>query len=139
MGAYELIDHTADIGFRLKADGLKRLFAGSATAMFAIIAERKRSAGLSQSKKFIFDFKESSLEELYIAWLRELISLSDCENVIFKRFQIDKIDQGQLQAKALGYPRRHFHIIREIKAVTYHDLKVEKQGKFYKAEVIFDV
>jgi len=139
MGEYELIDHTADIGIKLKAKDLSSLFVNSAAAMFDVIAPKKKTRKPFKGKNFEIHLKEESLDELFIAWLRELLSLSDCEDVIFTKFAVEHLAETELKAMVTGLKRSHFHIIREIKAVTYHDLKVGRAGAMFKAEVIFDV
>jgi len=139
MGEYELIDHTADIGIKLKARDLSSLFVNSAAAMFDVIAPKKKTRKPFQGKNFIIHLEEDSLDELFMAWLRELLSLADCEDVIFTEFIITQLTETELKANVTGSQRSHFHVIREIKAVTYHDLKVGQTGGMFKAEVIFDV
>ena len=45
MKNYELIEHTADVGIRVRGKGLNELFQNAAVAMFEIIAEEKGVAG----------------------------------------------------------------------------------------------
>lgn len=139
MGNYELIDHTADLGIRLKAKDLPSLFVDAALAMFDVIAHKKEARKPLKSMKWDIHLKEESLDELFIAWLRELLSLSDCQDVIFTGFAIEQLAETELKASATASKKSHFHIIREIKAVTYHELKVVKKVHAFFAEVIFDV
>jgi len=138
MGEYELIDHTADIGIKLKAKDLSSLFVNSAAAMFDVIAKKKTKKFL-KGKNFEIHLKEESLDELFMAWLRELLSLADCEDVIFTKFAVEHLAETEIKALVTGLKRSHFHIIREIKAVTYHDLKIGRVDGIFRAEVIFDV
>jgi SHS2 domain-containing protein len=84
---YELIEHTADIGIRVKGGDLKELFKNSALAMFDIIAEKKTEnrspcllAGESQVKRLVIGQKADNLEELLVNWLNELLSLSSAKD-----------------------------------------------------------
>jgi len=136
---YEVIEHTADIGIRVKAKNNQELFEKSALAMFDIIAERRKTKSRSIAKKISIVQKASSIDELFINWLNELLSLSAVKELIFTSFKINKLDEFSLNAVAFGEDRGNFRSNVEIKAATYHELKVEKNESGWLAEVIFDV
>jgi len=135
---YELIEHTADIGIRVKGKDLKALFKNSASAMFDIIAERKESSVIKQ-KKIKIEQKADNLEELLVNWLNELLSLSATKELIFSEFRINKIDKNILQAVVIGEDIKNYRVNTEVKAATYHQLKLEEAKGGLQAEVIFDV
>jgi len=139
MKNYELIEHTADVGIRVKAVSLEELFKNAALAMFDIIAEKKFQSSGSPVKKFIVKQKADNLEELFINWLNELLSLSSAKEVIFCDFKFSKLTEQEIEAEAFGCDMKDYKVNAEIKAATYHQLKVEKAGSGWLAEVIFDV
>ena len=134
---YEIIEHTADIGIRVKAKDLKELFSQSALAMFDIIAEEKSTKNKPQEIKV--EQSADDLEGLFVNWLNELLSLSAVKELIFCDFQINKIDKNLLQAVAVGRSVSDYNVNVEIKAATYHELKIEKLEDDWQAQVIFDV
>jgi SHS2 domain-containing protein len=138
---YELIEHTADIGIRVRGKDLRELFENAARAMFDIIAEKKpQVAGRkSQVKKIIIKQKAENLEELFVNWLNELLSLSAVKELIFEDFNIKKIDENNIEASATGSSVDNYRVNTEIKAATYHELKLEQTKAGCLAEVIFDV
>jgi SHS2 domain-containing protein len=135
---YELIEHTADIGIRVKAKDLKELFRNAALAMFDIIAEKVKIQK-SKVKNLEIKQKAENSDELFINWLNELLSLSATKELIFSDFKIHKIDKKNLQATAIGEDVRSYRVNTEIKAATYHQLKLEEGVDGWQAEVIFDV
>ena len=141
MKNYEIIDHTADIGIRVGGGNLAELFSNAAMAMFDIIAEVGSStrqitnSPISTSVKL----KADSLEELFINWLNELLSLSAIKGLIFFDFKIKKIQENFLESEAVGQNIENYRVNTEIKAATYHQLKIEKTTSGWQAEVIFDV
>jgi SHS2 domain-containing protein len=135
---YELIEHTADIGIRVKADTLKGLFKNAALAMFDIIAEKK-NLKVKHTQSIKIKQKADDLEEIFIYWLNELLSLSATKEVIFSDFKIDKLDQNNLQAVVLGVKMTDYKVNTEIKAATYYELKLQENKSGWIAEVIFDV
>lgn len=134
---YQFIEHTADIGINVKAKDLKELFRQSALAMFDIIAESKSVK--SKPKKIKVEQNANDLEELFVNWLNELLSLSAVKGLIFYDFRIDKIDKSSLQAAAFGRNIKDYKLSVEIKAATYHEVKIEKNKNGWQARVVFDV
>ncbi len=134
---YELIEHTADVGIRIKADDLKGLFKNAALAMFDIIAEKR--LGKTDTKKLKIEQSAVSLDELFVNWLNELLSLSSAKELIFSDFEISEIDEKHLKAMVTASSSKNYKVNVEIKAATYHQLKIEKLKKCWQMEVIFDV
>ncbi len=150
---YELIEHTADVGIRVKGGELKELFKNAALAMFDIIAQQRTEntclppacrtgrdrQGKHKTEKIKVRQKADSLEELFINWLNELLSLSATKELIFSDFQINKVDKNTLEALAIGEGITNYRVNTEIKAATYHELKLEQTKSGWQAEVILDV
>ncbi|MBU4346423.1 MAG: archease [Candidatus Omnitrophica bacterium] len=138
MKNYQIIEHTADIGIRVKARDLKELFKNAARAMFDIMAEtiEKKS---QRTEKFALKQRAADREELFINWLNELLSLSATQGLVFKDFKIERLDEGSIEAIVTGNDIKSYKVNTEIKAATYHELKLEKASSGWQAEVIFDV
>lgn len=139
MKDYEIIEHTADIGIRVRADDLKELFQKAARAMFEIIAEENLPSGPRSARNVTIRQKAEDLEELFVNWLNELLSLSAAKEMIFSDFKIGKLDNNHLQAIATGQEIKNYRVNTEIKAATYCGLKLEETKSGWQAEVIFDV
>lgn len=138
MPDYELIEHTADICVRVKGRDLKDLFKKSGLLIFQI-SSQKREAKYKKQYKLSIILKADNLEELFINWLNELLSLSSAKGLIFEDFKINKIDKSSLEAAAMGSDIRNYKVNTEIKAATYHELKLQEVKSGWQAEVIFDV
>jgi len=138
MPRYEIIPHTADIGIKAYGTNLSEVFKNTAYAMFDIIADLD---GLTKSVEQPIEAEAANREELLVAWLGELLYNFYTKQIIFFDFKIEELSDTRLKAQAFG---RHIgenrnRLKTEIKAVTYHELKIqEKEGKFT-ATVIFDV
>lgn len=137
MARFEIIDHTADIGIIAYGRDEKEVFATAAYAMFSLIAELDGVDGtLCREIEVTADDKEA----LLVAWLNELLYLFDTEHVIFNGFEVMNLEERRLRANAYGEkfdPLRHV-LKTQVKAATYHMLKVEK-GNGFRAQIIFDV
>jgi len=135
---YELLEHTADIGIRVKASDLAGLFKSAGLAITDISAEKQKTQ-YPEKHKIVIDQKADNIEELFFNWLNELLSAGAAEGLIFEDIQINQINENFIDAIAVGSDIRNYKVNTEIKAATYHQLKVEKTGPLWQAEVIFDV
>jgi SHS2 domain-containing protein len=135
---HELVDHTADVGIRVWADDVKGLFEEAARALFNVITDlTKVEAHLKQE----IVVRGSDLEELLVAWLNELLYLHEVEYLLFCDFSITEINEGSVTGVANGeeFDEGRHSIKTEVKAVTYHQLKVKEHGEHWQAQVIFDI
>ncbi|MCM8779301.1 MAG: archease [Candidatus Omnitrophica bacterium] len=138
MKIYELLNHTADLGIRVYGKTLKDLFSNSAYAMFDLIADIEK---VESKEKIEIEKSAEDENELLINWLRGLHSYYAVEGYLFKKFRILKLTSQEVAGFAEGEkfdPQKHI-LKKEIKAVTYHALGIEKEKGLYKTEIIFDV
>ena len=135
---YETFEHTADLGLRIRADDLNTLFADAARGLFSIIVTDLDSIRPSESVSIAVEGDVSDL--LLFDWLNELLYIYDVRRLLLCRFEVEFSPSG-LVATAQGEPidpARHA-LDHEVKAITYHGLKLEQQGGRWLAEVIVDI
>jgi SHS2 domain-containing protein len=135
---YAVLEHTADIRIRIKSLTLKGLFKKASLAITDIAVEKQRIQ-YPQIHKIVITQKADNVEELFVNWLNELLSVSAAEALIFKDIKINQINEKFIDAIAIGTDIKNYKMNVEIKAATYHQLKVKKSAFFWQAEVIFDV
>lgn len=137
-GDYELVNHTADVGIRIRADTLSGLFGKAAYAMFDLIADLE---GVIVKEEVVLKLDALDLKELLIKWLRELLYIYAIEGIIFKEFDVEAIGEQHLEAKARGerFDENRHTLNMEIKLVTYHQLEVKQGPQGWTAQVIFDI
>lgn len=134
---FEIVNHTADVGIIAYGTDIKQAFANAARALFSLITE------LDDVEEVLHRDTEliaSDEESLLVEWLNELIYLFDAEHIIFKRFDIIKLNNTQLKARSYGEKVDSLkHKLKTgVKAATYHMLKVDK-GDGCKVQVLFDI
>jgi SHS2 domain-containing protein len=135
---YEHFEHTADLGLRVRAPDLDTLFAEAAEALFATIVEDPATVEPRESRDF--HIPGTDLAYLLFDWLKELLYGFDGEHRLVRRFEVN-VGPGGLDATAWGEPydpARH-PLSHEVKAITYHGLRVEPDGDGWLAEVIVDI
>jgi len=134
---FEIIDHTADVGIIAYGFNINQAFANAARALFSLITELDSIAEVLHCD---IELTAPDQESLLVKWLNELIYLFDTENIIFKRFDITKLNSTQLKARSYGekVDSSKHKLKTGVKAATYHMLKVDKSngGKF---QVLFDI
>jgi SHS2 domain-containing protein len=135
---FEVIDHTADIGIIAYGADIKQVFANAALGLFNLMADLDNP---KEDIKREIELLAEDVEILLVEWLNELIYISDVEHIIFKRFEINELSSTQLRATCFGEkikPGQH-RLKREIKAATYHMLRLNKENGSYKVQIIFDI
>lgn len=141
MKEFEIIDHTADIGIVAYGKTKREVFINAAKGMFEIIAGENRDLKENFYDKIKLEAK--SLEDLLIAWLNELLYISEVKLVILNKFKIKELSDCQIKAEVGGTKINHLsiRIKREVKAVTYHRLEIKKdeESGLWRAQVIFDI
>lgn len=136
---YEIIDHTADIGIRVKGSSQEELFLHAAEAMFDILASSKKQ--LIPSIPYPVAVEGEGLDQLMVKWLQELHLAFDMRRLVLTHFWIDEISESRIigGGKGLKFDDTRHRAGTQIKAVTYHQLRVEEKDGEWVAEVIFDI
>ena len=135
---YELIDHTADLGIRVKGESQEKLFENAGLALLDLLTD---VALVRPHSRLSFSLTAESLEALFVEWLRELLYLFYGKNKLFCAFEITELKETSLAVSCWGErydPRRHI-LLSEIKAVTYHELAIRRDGSGWVAQAIFDI
>ncbi len=135
---YEHFEHTADLGLRIRAASLEELFGEAGRALTAALVDPPDSVRPVEPRSIRLEAAER--DDLLHDWLAELLYLFETERLLFSRFEV-ALPPGELHATAWGErvdPARH-PVELEIKAVTYHGLKIEPSPDGWLAEVIVDL
>ena len=135
---YEIFEHTADFGLRIRAADLPGLFEEAACALFATVVTNLDQVQPSQETRFRLEGDRH--DDLLRDWLAELLYTFHAERMLFAEFDV-QLDGTRLRGIARGEPidpARH-ELDAEIKAITYHGLKVEREEGAWLAEVIVDI
>lgn len=184
---FEVFEHTADIGLRVRAPNLEQLFTEAAKGMMAIMCHgtdietpidhamatceqsnnsgnhtaavcstisrdivitatgqltvpETAPSGVAASSATKEDaFLPSVWEDLLHDWLSTILYLFSAERVVPVDYEI-RFDSNGLKArvKVRRYDPDKDGGEIEIKAVTYHGMRIEKRGGEFEAQVIFD-
>ncbi len=139
MKKYRLLDHTADIGIEVYGQTKKEALANTVEAMFDLIVESDSIAALEEKQLSVSGVDTS---DALINLLREALYLLHGQSWLCKTCEILEMEEEHIAARLQGEPydaKKHL-LKMEIKAVTYHTLKIEQVAdKNWRVRVIFDV
>jgi SHS2 domain-containing protein len=135
---FEVFDHTADLGLRVRADDLNSLFAEAARALMSVIVSHPDA--VEPRDVLAVKIAGRDREYLFVDWLHELLFLIESKRFLTSQFDVAVAADG-VSAAVRGEPYdavRHT-LAHEVKAITYHGLKVEQTESGWLAEVILDI
>lgn len=135
---FETFEHTADLGLRVRTSDLEELFVDAARGLFSIIVANLEAVRPIEVVSISVEGEVS--EFLLFDWLNELLYTYETRHLLLSEFDV-QIDAGRLTATARGEvldSLRH-RLDHEVKAITYHALKLEKQDGDWLAELIVDI
>lgn len=135
---YHSLDHTADLGVEAWGNSWEDLVVNLSLALSDTLVEVERVKPVEESQ---WSVRADSREALIVKHLEEILFRLDAEGRVFSRFEIFNASANFLDCRAYGEPldqERH-QFKTELKAVTYHQLKVEEVNGKWRAQVIFDV
>ncbi len=130
---FKELAHTADVALQVWAPDLTELFIQAARGMIFLM---RPSLGADHFYDINLDIKESDIENLLVSFLNELLW-----EIQVKKMALDEIKialqgthlTGSIKIMPIDYYER------EIKAVTYNNLKIKSTKQGFKATIVFDV
>jgi SHS2 domain-containing protein len=127
------IEHTADWALRVWAPDLPLLFSLAAQGMYSLM-ETTLQPHPREQRQITLEGEDD--ESLLVLFLAELLYLGESEGLGFDQFDIH-IEEKHLTAQVQGAPVAQQR--KEIKAVTYHNLAIRREGEALVVIIVFDV
>jgi len=135
---YTLLDHTADLRIRVSGTDPADLYKNAGLALFDLITTPDR---LVPREVIEVAVTGDDPADLMVNYLRELLYLWTGNEKLVKMIDIADISDTAISARVSTdryQPGRH-EILHEIKAVTYHQIDVNRTTDGWQATVVFDV
>jgi SHS2 domain-containing protein len=135
---YELLDHTADIQFRVYGADEGELVANAAYALFDQLADL---SGVRASETDSVSGSGNDLEEALVDFLEELLYRFDVDGRIYGTFRTTEVTDTAVTAECRG---EDFDAARHerrtgIKAVTFHNVNIERGPDGFSVVLTCDV
>lgn len=134
---YEVIDHTADIGYVCRGRSLSELFENCGVSFADMVFGPRCESVLERD----IEVSAASADELLVRFLNELLFLWESSAFVLHEVNVSEITATHLCGTVGGEtydPDKH-EAPTEVKAATYHELRVEETADGWTARVIFDV
>ena len=132
---FEIVDHTADWALRIYGSDLTQLLSNAAIGMASLIVQDIKEVPVDVERHLELDAYDA--ETLLVDWLTELAFWVEDEQLIFPMISLSDVTDTHLKAILKG--GRVAELLKHIKAVTYHNLEIEKTDRGLAATVVFDV
>ena len=132
---YKYLPHTADQYIEAYGSTLEEAFENVALGM-----ENMMVQGIEPKVKVEFEVQGKDEKELLYNFLDKLLFYKDTENLFFSDIKV-RIEGNKLSAVCKGEefdPNKHEADIG-VKAVTFHDLSIEKKNGQYIVKVLVDI
>ncbi len=134
---YEIIDHTADIGIRVRGNSLPAVIEKSILALSDLMIGHAK-IGSDEEKEFII--QEDDREVALVRILEEILYLFEQQRFAVAECSVNRENiEYIVKLKGKLYSPGEIKEGTEIKAVTYHRLKVKKRDGYWIVNVIFDI
>ena len=136
--SYEYLDHVADVEFKARGHTLKDLFFSAADALNDTI--RGEIVILETTEKNL-SVVGKNLEELLHNFLEEFLYLLDADNFLVSKITEFEIDEElkTINAKIVGDDAKNYVFTNDVKAITYNEMFVRKEGVGWDCQVVLDV
>jgi protein archease len=138
MQAFRTLEHTADVGFEAFGATRDEAFANAGRALMDLIMDL---GTINPRAEVTLEIHGADPQSLLVNWLSEILFLHDAQGWVFRDFEILSLHDDSLIALARGEkfqkPRHQAKLL--VKAITYHQLALEKTAQGWRAQVYVDI
>jgi SHS2 domain-containing protein len=135
---FRILEHPADMGIEARGRSLKSAFRYAALGLLSIIVD---PGSVDPAERRSAIVKGSDVENLLVKWLSEIIYLYDGEDYLVSEINMKSLSPTELEADLIGewvdVKKHRFKM--DVKAITYHQLKVEERPDGCLVRVFLDI
>jgi riboflavin kinase/FMN adenylyltransferase len=132
--SWQEVSHTADWAVLVRAEGERGLLANAACAMMAM---QGAEMAMPAERAHDISVTAGSFPELLVGWLNRLLLEQELMGEVYNRYELFEVSDRGARAHVYGYagtlPRP------AVKAVTFHELSVNRVQDGLEAAITFDV
>lgn len=140
MDKYKYFEHTVDVIFESYGFKIETAIENAAQAMFDVMADNHQ---LTDEESVEIEEVGETLEDLVVNVLNDLLAEADSRELFFKYFKVTSFKQSpsgyELKGVAHGCEMKPELGGTVVKAVTYHEGKVEKKGHIWTIHILLDI
>jgi SHS2 domain-containing protein len=128
-------EHTGEVLLRLSAPTLAELFAEAGKALAELMAGDDPWTATGEPEPVAVDGRDCAA--LLVAFINELVYRSETRKRVYTEFRFELASERELRATIRGFSPSHLRT--PVKAATLHRVRVERDERGYRAEVVLDV
>ncbi len=134
----ETFDHTADVGLDARADTLAELFEALGEGLADVVCPR---GSVAEEQTLAVHVEAEDVEALAVDFLCEVLAAIQENRFAVAAVSVEQISEIVVTAELVGesYDDARHEIATEVKAVTYHQLKVARGGDGWVGRIILDL
>ncbi len=137
---FRYLDHTSDAKFQAFGRTMEEAFANAALATASLMWDVET---IARKVRHPLSIQGKDLEQLLLHFLEEIIYLFDTKTFLLASTEEVKIEKNtnsyRLEAVFLGDDNRNkYNIYGEVKAITYSEMKIEKNDRIT-LQVVVDI
>ncbi len=142
MTPIEWLDHTADMGFRASGDTIEGAFCEAARALFSLMFALEEIRPRTEHRIAV---SATSLSELLVEWLSELLVQKELSGLVFNRFEVAIAGKELSGFSAIGrafgetLDRDRHRPGTEVKGISYLGLDVSQRDEMWVVQAVVDV
>ncbi len=135
---FEILEHPSDLGIEAHGNSMQEVFRNAAHGFMSVIAGASKIKSC-ENRSIVLQALDR--ENLMVRWLTEILYLYDAEKFLTADVKFETLTDTLLKANLHGEPydaSRH-ELKLDVKAITYHQLKVEGHDGDWIARVFVDI
>jgi SHS2 domain-containing protein len=133
---FTLVPHTADVRVLVRAATLEALFADAVFGMYAVMRAETASATSPVTRTIAVD-DSADMTALLVDFLNEVLHRAQVAHEQFTLIDFTRFEECSLTAQLTGIAPASFE--EDVKAVTYHEADVRRDGDAWTTMLVFDL
>lgn len=138
MRGFEVLEHTADMGFRVRAESFEQLLEAAGEGLASIVMD---CSSVRPLETVDIAAQGEDRESLLVNFLSEVLFVLDCRRMAVSKVVVTAAGPHGASAALLGerFDAARHQLRHGVKAVTYHQLLVRQAAGGWIAEVYLDI
>jgi len=133
---FDFLEHTADLVIRVWGQSLAELFCHSAEGLAKALGFSNKDA--TNQIVEIIEISAPNVEILLVDFLNEILTKTQINRIVYPKIEIIELNDKKIKAKIYGQLIKRLK--KDIKAATYHGVKIKKNKKVgYTVDLLFDI
>ena len=137
MSGFEIVEHTADVGIRANGATIEEAFEQTTLGLMDILDAWRPGDG-GETKEIEIEARDHGA--LLVDWLNEILWLQDATDSVLRGVTVRSVEDSRVVGTVTLASRADEVLAgTAVKAITFHQLRVERSAEGWITEVYVDV